>query len=76
LKLNLLLSILKSNLKFNFVVVKTIDLFAFINKNIKFINNILIKKKILDKNILNASKNKKLFFITFNIKRIVNRDLN
>jgi len=74
--LSLLLNISKSSLKFNFVVVKIVNLFAFVNKSIKFANNILIKKKILDKSILDASKNKELFFITFDIKRIVNRNLN
>jgi len=62
-------------LKFNFVIVKVANLFAFVNKSIKFVDNILIKKKILNKSILDASKNKELSFITFNIKQIVDKNL-
>lgn len=75
-KSSLLLNISKFNLKFNFVIVEAIDLFVFINKNIKFVNNILIKKKILDKSILDIFKTKKLSFIIFDIKQIVNKDSN
>ncbi len=75
-KLKLLLSILKLNSKFNFVIIKTINLFVFVNKSIKVVNNILIKKKTLDKNILDTFKNKELLFITFDIKQIVNKNLN
>ncbi len=47
----------------------------FVNKNIEFVNNILIKKKTLNKNILDTFQDKELLFITFNIKQIVNKNL-
>ena len=68
-------TILKFSSKFNFVVVKVINLFVFVNKNIEFVNNILIKKKTLNKNILDTFQDKELLFITFNIKQIVNKNL-
>jgi len=48
---------------------------VFVNKNIEFVNNILIKKKTLNKNILDTFQDKELLFITFNIKQIVNKNL-
>jgi len=62
-------------LKFNSIVVKVVNSFAFVNKSVKFINNILIKKKTLDKNMLNASKNEESSLITFDIERIINKNL-
>jgi len=74
--LNLLSSISQFSSKFNSIVIEAINSFAFVNKSVKFVNNVLIKKKTLDENILNASKNEELSLITFDIKRIVDKDLN
>ncbi len=75
-KLSSSLSILEFSSKSNSIVVEVVNSFAFVNKSIKFVNNVLIKKKILDKNMLDASKNKKSSLITFDIGRIVDKNLN
>lgn len=66
---------MKLDLKFNPIVIEAIDSFALVNKSVKFVNNVSIKKKTLDKSMLDAFKNKESSLITFDIERIVNKDL-
>ena len=73
-KSTLLLSVAESDSEFNSVIVGAVDLSIFVNKNIEFVDNALIKQKTSDKDMSDFSENKKPFFIIFDIERIVDKN--